>query len=139
MDRDPERSSPRDQRLSAQGTVLIVEDEELMLRLMEKILRDHGYQVLTAADGEEAIEIYRRRKQEIDAVLLDMGLPKMTGWEVLLEMKGENPDVRVVIASGYLEPESKNRMYGAGIKHFVNKPYMPEEVVETLQSFMPHR
>jgi two-component system, cell cycle sensor histidine kinase and response regulator CckA len=139
VDRDPQRSSPTNQRLSAQGTFLIVEDEQLMLRLMAKLLRNHGYRVLTAADGEEAIEIYRRHKQEIDVVLLDMGLPKMTGWEVLLQMKDENPAVRVVIASGYLEPEAKNKMYGAGIKHFVSKPYMPEEVVKTLQSFMPHR
>jgi two-component system, cell cycle sensor histidine kinase and response regulator CckA len=139
VDRDPQRSSPTNQRLSAQGTFLIVEDEQLMLHLMEKLLRNHGYRVLTAADGEEAIEIYRHHKQDIDAVLLDMGLPKMTGWEVLLEMKDENPAVRVVIASGYLEPEAKNRMYGAGIRHFVNKPYMPEEVVKTLQSLMQHR
>jgi two-component system, cell cycle sensor histidine kinase and response regulator CckA len=139
VDRDPERSSPTNQRLTVQGTFLIVEDEQLMLRLMEKILRNQGYQVLTAADGEEAIRLYRNHKQEIDVVLLDMGLPKMTGWDVLLEMKDENPDVRIVIASGYLEPEAKSKMYGAGIRHFVNKPYMAEEVVETLQNLIPHR
>ncbi len=82
------------------GTILIVEDEQVMLRLVEKVLLQHGYQVLVASDGEEAIEVYRRHKLGIDVVLLDVDLPKLTGWDVLLKMKEENPDVRVVIATG---------------------------------------
>src|SRR5678815_5551275 len=89
------------------GTILIVEDEQVMLRVVEKVLLQHGYQVLVASDGEEAIEVYRRHKLEIDVVLLDVDLPKLTGWDVLLKMKEENPDVRVVIATGFLEPKMK--------------------------------
>jgi two-component system, cell cycle sensor histidine kinase and response regulator CckA len=118
------------------GTILIVEDERLMLRLVEKVLLQHGYQVLVASDGEEAIEVYRRHKLEIDVVLLDVDLPKLTGWDVLLKMKEENPDVRVVIATGFLEPKMKTEMFRVTVKHFVDKPYMLDEVVETLQSLI---
>ncbi|HXV79770.1 MAG TPA: response regulator [Candidatus Binatia bacterium] len=120
----------------ARGTILIVEDEQHMLRLLEKVLLQHGYQVLVASDGEEAIEVYRRHKLEIDVVLLDVGLPKLTGWDVLLKMKEENPDVRVVIATGFLEPKMKTEMSCVTVKHFVDKPYMLDEVVETLQSLI---
>lgn len=118
------------------GTILIVEDEQLMLRLVEKVLLQHGYQVLVASDGEEAIEVYRRHKLEIDVVLLDVGLPKLSGWDVLLKMKEENSDVRVVIATGFLEPKMKTEMSRVTVKNFVDKPYMLDEVVETLQSLI---
>jgi two-component system cell cycle sensor histidine kinase/response regulator CckA len=136
VDDKPGSSFSTNQKINVQGTFLIVEDEQLMLRLMEQVLIDHGCRVFAAADGEQAIEIYQRHKQEIDVVLLDVGLPKMTGWDVLVKMKEANPDVQVVITSGYLEAEVKNNMEAAGIKHFINKPYMPEEVVVILQSFL---
>jgi DNA-binding NarL/FixJ family response regulator len=82
------------------------------------------------------LEIYRRHKQSINTVLLDIGLPKKTGEDVLHEMKQENPDVKVVIASGYLDPELKSRIEQAGVQyfHFLQKPYMPGDVVKALQS-----
>jgi YesN/AraC family two-component response regulator len=80
--------------------------------------------------------VYRRHKLEIDVVLLDVGLPKLTGWDVLLKMKEENSDVRVVIATGFLEPKMKTEMSRFTVKHFVDKPYMLDEVVETLQSLI---
>jgi len=134
MDRIPEASLSRNQRANVQRTILVVEDEQLMLRLLEKFLSRQGYQVLVASDGEQAIEAYCRHKTEIDVVLLDVGLPKVKGMDVLLKMKDENPGVRVVIASGYLEPEVKTEMYRAGVNDFVDKPYMLPEVLETLRS-----
>jgi two-component system, cell cycle sensor histidine kinase and response regulator CckA len=129
-------SSSSEKQCQGHETILIVEDERLMLRLLEKVLSRHGYQVLVASDGEQAIEVYRCYKLRIDIVLLDVGLPKITGWHVLLKMKEENPNVRVIIASGYLEPKMKAEMSGAGVRYFVNKPYMLDEVVETIQSLI---
>jgi DNA-binding NtrC family response regulator len=117
-------------------SILIVEDERLMLRLLERVFSERGYHVLTASDGEQAMEIYRRHKLEIDIVLLDIGLPKITGWQVFLKMKEENAGVRVVIASGYLQPELKSEMSRSGIRHFVAKPYMIDDVVGILQNAM---
>jgi CheY-like chemotaxis protein len=107
-----------------------------MLYVLEKVLLRHGYKVLKATDGEMAVEIYQCHKETIDIVLLDIGLPKMAGRDVLLKIKNENPEVKVVIASGYLEPELKSELEQAGVKYFLPKPYMPDEVVKTFQGLM---
>jgi two-component system, cell cycle sensor histidine kinase and response regulator CckA len=117
-------------------TILIVEDEHLMLRLLEKFFSDHGYHVLVAADGEQAIEIYRRYKRRIEAVLLDVRVPKITGGEVFCRMKEENDAVKVVIASGFLEANMKDQVAFAGVKRFVSKPYILDEVLETVRSLI---
>ena len=65
-----------------------------------------------------------------------IGLPKIAGWDVILKMKEENPEVKVVVASGYIEPELKSEMYRAGVKDFVYKPYTLDHVVETLQTLI---
>jgi two-component system, cell cycle sensor histidine kinase and response regulator CckA len=116
------------------ATVLLVEDEENMLNILERILLEHGYKVLKAADGEKALEIYRCHEHTIDAVLLDIGLPKISGRDVFLEIKNDNPNVKIIVASGYLEPELKAEVNRAGVNHFLHKPYMLDEVVKALQS-----
>ena len=129
----PEASSSN-QKAQAQRTILVVEDERIMLRLLEKFLSRQGYQVLLAADGEQAIDGYCRHKTQIDVVLLDVGLPKISGVDVFRKMKKENPDVRVVVASGYLDARMKTEMYRAGVKAFLDKPYLLPEMLETLRS-----
>jgi len=138
VDRIPESSSS-EKPGQGRATVLVVEDEPGMLRLLEEVLSKHGYQVLVASDGEQAIEGHRYYKLRIDVVLLDVGLPEITGWHVLLKIKEENPDVRVVIASGYLDPKMKADMSCAGVKHFVDKPYMLEALVETIENVIERR
>ena len=129
----PEASSSN-RKAQAQRTVLVVEDERIMLRLLERFLSRQGYQVLLAADGEQAIDGYCRHKTEIDVVLLDVGLPKVSGVDVFRKMKKENPEVRVVVASGYLDARMKTEMYRAGVKAFLDKPYLLPEMLETLRS-----
>ena len=118
------------------ATVLLIEDEQDMLNIQERILLQHGYKVLKATDGEKALEIYRGYEQTIDVVLLDIGLPKIAGQDVLLKIKNENPDVKIIIASGYLEPELKAKIHQAGVNHFLHKPYKLDEMVKTLQSLI---
>jgi DNA-binding response OmpR family regulator len=113
-------------------TILVVEDERLMRRLLERILCTNETSVLLAADGQEAVDIYRDHKREINVVLLDLGLPKLSGWEVFKNLKQQNPDVCVIVASGYLDPDVKSRMYDAGVQHFIEKPYKLNELVATL-------
>ena len=116
------------------ATVLLVEDEQSMLYVLEKTLLKHGYKVLRATDGDMAVDIYQRHKETIDVVMLDLGLPKMAGLDVLLKIRQEKPDAKVVIASGYLEPDLSSEIDRAGAKYFLRKPYMLDEVVKTLQS-----
>ena len=119
--------------VSGAATVLVVEDEKNMLSLLEKVLRQQGYQVFTATDGEKALEVHQHHNGTIDVVLLDIGLPKLAGEDVLRKMKQQNPGVKVVIASGYLEPELKAKMDQAGVQYFLPKPYLPDKVVKILQ------
>ena len=114
-------------------TVLVVDDEASMVHALEKILSARGITVLTAADGESALDVYRRHKATIDVVLLDMGLPKIAGREVLLKMRAENPGVKVIVASGYVDPEVKSEIDRDSVHCFLHKPYMPEEVVAAIQ------
>jgi PAS domain S-box-containing protein len=115
-------------------TVLLVEDEEMMVVILRKNLSKHGYNVLVALDGDQAIDLFHRHKHEIDTVLLDIGLPKRAGWDVILKIKEENPNVHVVVSSGYIDPEFKAKMYQAGVKDFIDKPYTADAILETLEA-----
>jgi two-component system, cell cycle sensor histidine kinase and response regulator CckA len=132
------RASPRESMATLSSrrtpTILIVEDEESMLYLLGKMLVNRGYKVLKASDGELAVRIYQRHKESIDVVFLDMGLPKLSGRDVLFKIKQEKQGAKVVVASGYFEEEFKSEFEQAGIKHFLQKPYMLDHVVQTLQS-----
>jgi two-component system, cell cycle sensor histidine kinase and response regulator CckA len=119
------------------STILIVEDEMRMLRLLVRFFSRHGFRVLQATDGEQALEIYRREAREIDAVLLDVRLPKKTGDQVFREMRTVNPAVKVVLASGYyLDPKIKTDMTSAGIKYFVDKPYVLNDLLVIVENML---
>ena len=120
-------------------TVLVVEDEESMLSVLEKILVDRGYNVLKASDGKLAVRIYQRDKASIDVVFLDMGLPKLSGRDVLFKIKQEKQDAKIVVSSGYFEEEFKSDFEQAGIKHFLQKPYRLDHVLQTLQSVIEEK
>ena len=130
---DRSQTSIKKQR-SRQQIVLLVEDEEMMVLLLKKTLAKNGYTVLVALDGEEALNLFDLHKEEIDIVLLDIGLPKKDGGDVVLKMKKERPDIKVIVSSGYIDPESRANMYRAGVRDFIEKPYTPAEIVEMLDA-----
>jgi DNA-binding NtrC family response regulator len=107
-----------------------------MLRLLVRFFSRHGYNVLQAMDGEQAIELYRQHLKEIDAVLLDIRLPKKSGEQVFQEMKMVNPAVKVIMASGFLDAKIKVDMTLAGVKHFVDKPYVMTEVLDIVEDIL---
>ncbi len=117
-------------RRGAGQTVLLVEDEEMLLDLLQTLLEEHGYHVLTARDGQEAVDLYRRFNSKISIVLSDMGLPKLGGWEAFRQMKAMNPNVRCILASGYFDPELRTQMVNEGALDFVQKPYIPALILE---------
>ena len=108
-------------------TILIVEDEDMLLEMLKTILVSKGYQVLTASDGIEAVDIYSLHKDDIDLVVTDIGLPRLAGSELFLRLKQNNPRIRVVLATGFLEPSLKAEMIKAGAKEIIQKPYQPTE------------
>lgn len=119
-------------------TILIVEDEDMLRNLLESLLRAHGYTVLAARDGGEAVEVYRTYRNQIALVVTDMGLPKMSGSDAFLRMKELNEDVRLILVSGYVEPQLKASLLESGIKKIIHKPCSPNiilrEIRETLNS-----
>lgn len=114
-------------------TILLIEDEEALKELVKAVLVSKGYKVLTAGDGEEAIHIYSLHQAEIDLVLSDLGLPKFGGMEVFKRLKAIKPKVKVIIASGYIESNAKSEMYKLGVVQFVQKPYMPDELLRRIR------
>jgi PAS domain S-box-containing protein len=114
-------------------TILVVEDEELMLGLVVAVLGHKGYRVLVARDGEEAVMQYSKEKDSIHLVLSDFGLPKLDGWEACSRMKEMNPGIRIVLASGYLDPNLKAEISRKGIGGFVGKPYSPKEILRAIR------
>ena len=107
-----------------------------MVRLLVKFFSKHGHQTLHALDGEQALDIYRRSGKEIDAVLLDLRIPKMGGDQVFREMKMMNPAVKVVMAAGYLDPDTKTSMQLEGVKAFLDKPYVLVAVLDTIKKIV---
>ncbi|MEK6572163.1 MAG: ATP-binding protein, partial [Bacteroidota bacterium] len=117
-------------------TILVVEDEEMLRELVKNLLEAKGYTVLAASDGDEAVAMYTRHQGEIQLVLSDMGLPRMNGFEVYRELKNLNSTVRMILASGYVEPEMKSQILRAGVRDFIQKPYGPTEVLQTIRSVL---
>ncbi|MDX8396589.1 MAG: PAS domain S-box protein, partial [Mariprofundaceae bacterium] len=107
------------------GTILIVDDEETIREIAEIMLEDVGFTILKAKDGVEGVEVFREHQAEIRAVLLDMTMPRMNGEEVFREIRTIQPDVTVILSSGYNEQDATNRFAGKGLAGFIQKPYSP--------------
>jgi CheY-like chemotaxis protein len=100
-------------------TLLIVEDEEMLLTSLQMVLVEKGYNVLSAGDGLKALKIYQERKDDIALVLTDLGLPTITGLEVCQRIKTIKSNEHMILATGYLDPEMKSEFLKAGIQHFL--------------------
>ncbi len=129
---------PKD-RVSPHGSseaILVVEDEELLLNMVRVLLEENGYTVFTALDGKEALAVYELHRDEINLVLTDMGLPRLSGTEEFIRLKEINPDIKVILASGYLDVELKTEMLKAGARAFIQKPYVPEDVLKIIREVL---
>jgi PAS domain S-box-containing protein len=106
-----------------EGLILVVDDDIRVREMAENILETVGYTVLTAVNGKEGVERYQQHQADIKAVLLDMAMPVMSGREAFVEMKKINPDVKVLLASGFRKDDRVEEILGLGIKEFLQKPY----------------
>jgi CheY-like chemotaxis protein len=105
------------------GLILVVDDDDIVRGVAEGILQTVGYTVLTAKNGKEGVERYQEASDSILAVLLDMAMPVMSGREAYIEMKKINPEVKVLLASGFRKDERVDEILGLGVKDFLQKPY----------------
>ena len=128
--------APANEAPGGDETILLIEDEEALRTLAKFALEKKGYHVLLASDGDEAVAIYRTRKEEIHLVVSDMGLPKMGGYDVYHLLKGINPSLRMILVSGFLEPELKSQILTAGVKDFVQKPYDTDRLLNSVRTVL---
>ncbi len=132
-----EKTAPtRTETAGGTETIMVVEDEELLRSMLQISLEEKGYTVIAAADGEEAVTIYAQRYREIALVLSDVGLPKKTGDALFRSLKEINPALKMILASGFMEPNDKSEILKAGVKEFVQKPYELSTVFRAIREIL---
>jgi len=122
--------------LCGTGTILIADDEDDVRAMLRAMLESFGYRVLEACDGREAVDLYRERGGEIDLVLLDMMMPRMTGEEAFAEIRRISPSARAVLASGYDDRGRIAEVVASGFSGFLQKPFRRRELGQKVSEAM---
>jgi CheY-like chemotaxis protein len=117
-------------------TVLFVDDEDLVSDLGARILTKHGYTVLKAANGREALDLFKKEHSQISLVILDLIMPEMGGTECLKELLKIDPQVNVLVASGYSADTSVKETIQTGAKGFVTKPFRVKELLRAVKRIL---
>jgi PAS domain S-box-containing protein len=121
------------------GLILVADDDHSVRDVARDMLESAGHRVMVAADGVEAVALFRARAGEISLVLLDMTMPHMGGEETFREIRGIRPDARVILSSGYNEQDATNRFAGKGLAGFIQKPYRFEALTAKVQEVLAPR
>jgi len=114
--------------VSGKGKILIVDDEHVIRITAQAILENLGYEIKTAVNGKDALEVIKNSPDNFDLVLLDMIMPEMNGKECFIELKKINPEIKVVLSSGFSREEDIELMRSLGIKGFIRKPFTGSEL-----------
>ncbi len=118
------------------GTILVVDDEDTVRTVAARILQSFGFKVITACDGQDAIEQFISARSEIVAVLMDLTMPNVDGEEAFRHLRLLQPDLRVLLMSGFNEQEAINRFIGKGLAGFLQKPFKPSELRTKLRDML---
>jgi len=117
----------------AEGTVLVVDDEDAVRKLACSMLERMGFSILTASDGREGVELFRQHSERITLVLLDMTMPIMGGEETFHEMRRIRSDMKIILTSGYNEQTATNHFTGLGLAGFIQKPFTFEALTNIVR------
>ena len=128
-----------DEAWSGSGKVLLVDDEALVRNIAHQMLQILGFEVLTASDGDEGVELFRQHFDEINLVVLDLSMPRMGGEEAFQEIRRIRPDARVLLASGYEARTAMERFEGQGLAGFIQKPYQLASFREKVRQAFIHQ
>jgi CheY-like chemotaxis protein len=114
--------------LTGKGTILLVDDDGTILEVGGMMLQRLGYDVIEARSGKEAVAFYREKQQTIDLVILDMIMPELGGGPTFDQLKQINPEVKVLLSSGYSREGQANEILARGCRGFIQKPFTMEEL-----------
>jgi len=117
-------------------TILLVDDESLILEVAGDMIKTLGYTVITAQDGRTALDIFKQKQEEIDLVILDMVMPDMGGGDVFDELKRMDPKVKVLLSSGYSLNGQASRIIERGCDGFIQKPFTMGDISRQLRSIL---
>ncbi len=124
-------SSPATE-IAGHGSILVVDDDDGVRAVARSLLQRQGFEVLSATNGREALEVYAEHREQIRAVLLDLTMPVMGGEEALRRLRAADPLVRVVLMSGYSDMDVEGTFAGAGLSGFLQKPFRADDVYRAL-------
>ena len=117
-------------------TILLIDDEETVLDITKELLESLGYKVIATRSGQEAIKIYKESKDVIDLLILDMIMPGMSGGEAFGLLKGINPDVKVLLSSGYSLNGHAMSILDMGCRDFIQKPFNLKDISLKVRSVL---
>jgi len=117
-------------------TILFVDDEEMIIKTGKELLETLGYEVLIAKSGKEVIEIYREKNEQIDMVILDTVMPDIGGREIYHMLKKINPDIKVLLSSGYSINDEVEEMLARGCDGFIQKPFFLKELARKIREIL---
>ncbi len=126
----------RDAPLVARGTILVVDDEETVQAVASRMLESLGFSVIVASNGREALEVYGQRRSEITGVLMDLTMPHLDGEETFRELRRLEPNIRVLLMSGYNEQDAIARFVGKGLAGFIQKPFNVDDLKNSLRALL---
>ncbi len=119
--------------LSGRGTILVIDDEQIVRSMVKRALEHYGYSVLLAEDGERGLELFCQAADHIQCVVLDMTMPVMSGEETLSRLRALCTDIPVILSSGFNEAEAMRRFEGKGLAGFIQKPYTVPALAEKIK------
>ncbi len=122
--------------LIGKETILLVDDEETLLEVGQNILTYHGYTTLTAESGEKAIEIFKKEKNTIHLVILDLMMPGMGGYKCLSELRRIDPEAKIIISSGFMTSVQEENTLKEGAVGFIKKPYQLLDLLKKIRNFL---
>ena len=123
----------QDYNHTGSGTILLVDDEQTILKPVSKFLKAAGYTVLTCKNGKEAISLYREYQKEIKIVILDLLMPVLSGRAAYEELKKINPNIKIILSSGYAYDKRIKELQEMGVSYFLKKPYTKKELFKVLE------
>jgi CheY-like chemotaxis protein len=127
------------QPILGQGRILLVDDEEVVRTTSAELLRHIGYEVVTASDGQEAVDYYRQFGHQIDLIIIDMVMPRLSGADCFRALKAIEPNIKAILTTGFGLNEAAQQLLDEGMAGFLQKPYPINELSEVVARALHHQ